>query len=186
MKIYTKTGDKGKTSLYGGLRVEKYSQRISAIGDVDELNALIGIVVNKVELINNKNVKDILIRVQNELFELGSDLASPYSLTSKLKIIRIDDLKINQLEKDIDMLQNDLEAIKNFILPGGSEIGALLHYARTVCRRAERSVVYLNSIEKINPDSLIYLNRLSDLIFVLARYANKTSGVSETPWIINK
>ena len=83
MKIYTKTGDKGKTSLYGGLRVEKYSQRISAIGDVDELNALIGIVVNKVELINNKNVKDILIRVQNELFELGSDLASPYSLTSK-------------------------------------------------------------------------------------------------------
>ncbi len=178
MKIYTKTGDKGDTSLFGGQRVPKDALRIEAYGTVDELNSVLGIVRadNREEKID-----EILEHVQNDLFVLGADLATPRSSVMK-QIRRVEPKDAARLEKVIDKLEAELKPLKAFILPGGSPVAARLHFARTVCRRAERAVVRLSRNEDIGEAITIYLNRLSDLLFVLARYANQCAGVAETKW----
>ncbi len=178
MKIYTKTGDKGDTSLFGGQRVPKDALRIEAYGTVDELNSVLGIVRadNK-----EKEIDEILEQVQNELFVLGADLATPRSSNTK-QIRRVEPKDAVRLERVIDKLDAELKPLRAFILPGGSPVAARLHFARTVCRRAERAVVRLSRNEDIGEAITIYLNRLSDLLFVLARYANHCAGVAETKW----
>ncbi len=178
MKIYTKTGDKGDTSLFGGQRVPKDALRIEAYGTVDELNSVLGIV-----LADNadKRIAEILTSVQNQLFALGADLATPHSASSKsIKRFVVKDSQ--SLEKIIDSLESHLKSLKSFILPGGSPVAARIHFARTVCRRAERSVVRLSRNEDIGEGITVYLNRLSDMLFVLARYANHVAGVPEIKW----
>lgn len=177
MKIYTKTGDQGDTGIMGGKRLRKNSLRIAAFGDVDELNALLGICrTSKI----SPELEEILHQLQKELFYLGADLSTP--LEENYAISRITKEQINGLEKHIDNLDGQLEPLKNFILPGGSVEASYLHLARTVCRRAERLVVNLASQEKINENIVPYLNRLSDLLFVMARFANKKEGVEEEKW----
>lgn len=201
IKIYTKTGDRGTTSLFGGERVEKNSLRIRAYGEIDELNSLIGVILaddfflslRRAQRRGNLKLKDShaslamtgmvskkLLRIQEELFVLGADLASPYAV--KVKVPRIGKIYIKRLEKEIDNLSKQLSPLKKFILPGGSQVGSKLHCARTVARRAERSIVDLAKQEKINKNALIYTNRLSDWLFVLARYTNKSEGVFEISW----
>ncbi len=182
MKIYTKTGDKGDTGLFGGERVSKSSDRIEAYGTVDELNSFIGLAVAEVK---DKKVKELLQKIQNELFTVGSDLAAPETeKNTKLKIVRVPEKFFTDAEKSIDYFEEKLDLLKNFVLPGGSKSSALLHVCRSVCRRAERRVVKLSSCDKVNKNILIYLNRLADLFFVLARYENKAAGVTDTKWNI--
>lgn len=183
MKIYTKTGDKGSTSLFGGLRVDKDSLRLAAYGTVDELNSQIGAVLsqNPDKLIIRK-----LVRIQGELFMLGWDLATPIELESekskRVKAKRITTSYISRLEREIDKWTKSLPEIKNFILPGGSKVGAGLHLARTIARRAEREAVALSKDESVNPYVIVYLNRLSDWLFTLARYANHEEKIVEVYW----
>lgn len=177
MKIYTKTGDKGDTSLFGGGRVPKSSARIEAYGTVDELNSVVGLAASYP--ISSKGA-DWLHRVQQDLFVLGSDLATPPS--SKAKAHRIAEEDTRMLEEAIDEMQAELPELKNFILPGGSPRGATLHLARTVCRRAERATVTCRETEEISDTALKYLNRLSDFLFVLARYENQQAGTKEEIW----
>jgi len=183
MKIYTKTGDKGETSLYGGKRVSKTSARIEAIGNVDEVNTLTGLIIAKLPDKDFKELKTLLTKIQNDLFICGSDLATPKDANERLKKVGIAPSSVKLLEDEIDFYNKELEPMRSFILPGGSEIGALLHQTRSVCRRAERSVVYAMQHEEINKNCQIYLNRLSDLFFVLARYVNKQFKIEEQPWI---
>lgn len=181
VRIYTKTGDRGGTSLFGGKRVDKNSIRIRAYGEVDELNSLIGVILSEVE--PHKEVQPLvkkLMRVQVELFVLGSDLATPKEV--KVKIPRVTKSFVTRLEREIDVWSKALPQLKKFILPGGSTAGAGLHLARTVARRAERSIVDLASQEKINQNAQIYINRLSDWLFILARYVNKLEKIFEVPW----
>jgi cob(I)alamin adenosyltransferase len=178
MKIYTRTGDRGDTSLFGGQRVPKDALRIEAYGTVDELNSVIGIV----RADNAGPVLDTTLeQIQNELFVLGADLATPRSLEKK-GVRRIAHTEADRLEQEIDRFEADLKPLKSFILPGGSPVAARIHFARTVCRRAERIVVRLSRNEDIGDDITIYLNRLSDLLFVLARYANHSTRVPEVKW----
>lgn len=178
MKIYTKTGDKGDTSLFGGQRVPKDALRIEAYGTVDELNSVIGIVRADN---SDQEIDGILEQVQNELFELGADLATPRSV-EKRQINRIEMKDVQVLEKILDGLQEHLKSLRSFILPGGSPVAARVHFARTVCRRAERAVVRLSRNEDIGEEVITYLNRLSDLLFVLARYANHKANIAEVKW----
>jgi len=180
MKIYTKTGDNGETSLFGGGRVPKNNLRISAYGSVDELNSIIGIAVTEAL---NAEVKEILVSVQNDLFTLGSDLASPVEKENKNFVIpRIGKDKIEKLETLIDSIEYKLPELRNFILPGGSKGASLIHFARTVCRRAEREAVSLLKSVDIGTNPVVYLNRLSDLLFVLARFENLSSGYPDIEW----
>ena len=248
LKIYTKTGDRGTTSLFGGRRVDKNSARIRAYGEVDELNSLIGVILADEtfmslrgaerrsnlslrhsrfdressirELVSRKlkidsrfpfdfaqgergndrknigsdnekqldDVKKKLLRIQSELFVLGSDLATPIDVSTLLKlrgaskIPRITKSFIVRLEKEIDAWSNKLPQLRNFIIPGGSAVGSKLHLARTVARRAERSIVDLSADDKINKNAQIYINRLSDWFFTLARLVNQIEDISEIPW----
>ena len=178
MKIYTKTGDRGDTSLFGGQRVPKDALRIEAYGTIDELNSVLGIV----RADNTDAAADRLLEgMQNDLFALGADLATPRSVERKA-IRRIEERDAAALEKVIDSLELKLKPLRSFILPGGSAVAARLHFARTVCRRAERVVVRLSRNEDIGEAIPVYLNRLSDLLFVLARYVNAVSGIHETRW----
>lgn len=180
MKIYTKTGDGGQTSLFGGKRVWKDDLRIAAYGSIDELNALLGIAVCKIK---NQELKEIVRSIQNDLFTVGSDLATPIDKGNTGFIIpRIDDSFITKLELLIDKLDSNLPELKNFILPGGSIGASHLHLARTICRRAEREIVALSKNDKINSKLEIYVNRLSDLLFVLARAENHSGGIEDIPW----
>lgn len=180
MKIYTKSGDKGETSLYGGKRVPKDDVRICAYGTIDELNSYIGLIRSR----NLKsNVEEVLQIIQNDLFVLGAYLATPIDSDKKPSIEKAVD-HIPLLEKTIDSCEVELKPLKHFILPGGSETAAHFHIARTICRRAERNVVKLHHSGPINQEVLIYLNRLSDLLFVFGRYANKEEGGKEEPWIV--
>ncbi|MCG9127443.1 cob(I)yrinic acid a,c-diamide adenosyltransferase [Candidatus Poribacteria bacterium] len=178
MKIYTKFGDTGDTALYGGSRISKDTLQIEAIGTVDELNAFIGFANT---LIEESDISDILERVQNHLFSLGADLATPDSHT-KSHTIRITGDFTEEMERLIDSLSEELPPLTNFILPGGSNAGGLIHLARTVCRRSERCVVRLSKELDINPEIIICLNRLSDLLFVVARVVNNRSNSSEPIW----
>ena len=166
-KIYTKGGDKGKTSLVGGSRVSKSNDIIDAIGNVDELNALLGLVVCDLKKPFISTLKDI----QNDLFDIGADLATP--INKKGTALRINKDYIVYIEKEIDKINNNLPPLNSFVLPGGSKISSIIHLARTVNRRCERSVVKLNEKQKVNIEVLKYLNRLSDYLFVLARALNK-------------
>jgi cob(I)alamin adenosyltransferase len=180
MKIYTKTGDKGETGLFGGERVPKSALRIDAYGTIDELNAFIGLAVNEVR---NTEVKALLEHIQNDLFSVGADLAAPENeKTSRLNIKRVKGSIYIHLEKEIDKYEEKLEELRNFILPGGTKGASMLHICRTICRRAERLVTALQGEEKINENILIYLNRLSDLMFVLSRFENSFSGVPDVKW----
>jgi len=171
-RVYTRTGDSGQTSLVGGTRVSKSSLRVEAYGDVDELNSLIGVARARSQ---DAQVDDVLGLIQNDLFTLGADLAS----TSDITVPRIDESFVTRLEQYSDQFLSELEPLKEFILPGGNDAGALLHLARTVARRAERRAVALSEAEEINPEAIVYLNRLSDLLFILARATNHRSGVQE-------
>ena len=180
MKIYTKTGDEGETSLFGGERVPKNSIRIAAYGTVDELNSIIGLAICES---GNDEIKGILTKIQNDLFVLGSDLASPKEKVNKnFTIPRISKDKIEKLETFIDSIEYKLPELRNFILPGGTKAASLLHLARTVCRRGEREVVTLSVKVDIGPNPVIYLNRLSDLLFVLARFENLSSNHPDIEW----
>lgn len=180
IKIYTKTGDLGTTSLFGGQRVDKDSKRLTSYGTVDELNSQIGIVISEKP---QKDIFNKLMRIQKELFVLGWDLSSPRELKSKrVRVKRVTKIYILRLEKEIDELSKTLTEIKNFILPGGGKVGAGLHLARTIARRAERETVALSKEESINKNTVIYLNRLSDWLFTLARYANHQEKIVETYW----
>jgi cob(I)alamin adenosyltransferase len=177
MKIYTKTGDDGETGLFGGPRVRKDHVRIECYGTVDELNAVVGVIRTHAVA---PELDALLVRIQNELFDLGALLASPEP--EKFGIVGPGDKQIAALEQAIDRYEADLEPLRQFILPGGTPAAAQLHFARTVCRRAERLLVTLSAVETIAPGALIYLNRLSDLLFVLARWANRQTGVGDVPW----
>jgi cob(I)alamin adenosyltransferase len=189
MKIYTKTGDKGKTSLFGGTRVSKAHLRIESYGTVDELNSYIG-------LIKDQNInslyKEFLLQIQNDLFTIGSMLATPEdkallkSGQERLAIPKIDQNAVLFLENEIDKLDEVLPVMTNFVLPGGHTTVSFCHIARCVCRRAERLVIHLNENTPINEHIIIYLNRLSDLLFVLARKLTYDAGVQEIPWIPKK
>lgn len=176
-KIYTKTGDKGETGLYSGQRVGKDSLRMHAIGEVDELNACLGLCrATGVPLLMEKRLHEL----QRQLFDVGADLSA--HLDSDVKVPRISAENVAQLEDWIDALDAELEPLQNFVLPGGSEVAARLHLARSVCRRAERAVTSLMKNEDIGDHILTYLNRLSDLLFVMARTANKAAGTDEERW----
>jgi cob(I)alamin adenosyltransferase len=182
MKIYTKTGDQGMTGLYGGARVSKDSFRITAYGEVDELNSVLGIVRAGTQ---QAAIQNALIEVQNTLFTLGAELAAP-SANPGIEVITT--AHVDWLERQIDAMSSTLSELKQFILPGGSKTSAYLHLARTICRRAERASVKLNTTpgEKVDHWVLVYLNRLSDFLFVLARVANQLEGIEDTPWVSNR
>ena len=178
-KVYTRGGDEGQTSLGSGERTSKASPRVCAYGEVDELNSVLGFVRTKIA---DAELQKLLERIQNELFVLGADLAVPLPNPAEGETDRqrrIVPADIENLEKPIDRYNETLPPLQEFILPGGNEAGALLHVARAVARRAEREVVRLAQAEKLNPRVLAYLNRLSDLLFVLARVANRKDGSSE-------
>ena len=176
MKIYTKTGDEGKTSLFDNSRVWKSDQRIMSYGAVDELNSSLGIALS-LEL--DPEIKDILIKLQNDLFIVGSDLANPNMSDEK---IRTTPEMITFLEQKIDLLEPQLEPLTSFILPGGTLLASILHLSRTISRRAETHVIALSQNEEINRDAAIYLNRLSDLMFILARAINHRKNISDIVW----
>ncbi|MBI1931175.1 MAG: cob(I)yrinic acid a,c-diamide adenosyltransferase [Ignavibacteriales bacterium] len=178
MKIYTKTGDDGSTSLFGGTRVQKNNIRINAYGTIDELNSVIGIAVSG-DI--NDEIKFELENIQNVLFQIGSELASPENVKSNI-IKRTSEEDVKNLETLIDKFDEKLPPLKNFILPGGNNSAAQLHFARTVCRRAERIIVELKEFELVSKNVLIYVNRLSDLFFVLARYQNLSQSTAEIIW----
>jgi cob(I)alamin adenosyltransferase len=178
MKIYTKQGDKGSTSLFGGQKVSKASARIDAYGTTDELNSLLGVVLS--HPISGKG-KAWLLDIQNQLFVLGADLATPVSKDTRIE--RLPMRNVEFLELAIDEMDEQLPPLKSFILPGGTLAAAQLHLARTVCRRAERLVVQCSQSEEISETVIRYLNRLSDFLFVLARFENFKAGTEDTPWI---
>lgn len=171
-KIYTRVGDAGETALGTGDMVSKDHPRIEACGTVDELNSTLGMLVF---LVRDKPVKDQMQLIQNDLFDLGADLCVPVSESEGVRL-RIQAAQWQRLEIEIDALNVSLAPLTSFILPGGSELSCWMHVIRTVCRRAERCVVHLARLEKINPDAIIYLNRLSDLLFVMARVYNNHGG----------
>lgn len=180
-RIYTKTGDSGDTGLGDGSRVPKDHPRVTAYGTVDELNAILGVFLTSVP--EEKELSALLRSVQNDLFDVGADLCLPISVGEKSLRVRAD--QAERLEKAIDKYNERLQPLKSFILPGGTTPAAWCHLARTVCRRAERDVVTLARSEKVNPQVIIYLNRLSDLLFVLARVCNH-DGKDDVLWIPGK
>lgn len=184
-RVYTRTGDDGTTALVGGARVPKDSRRVESYGAIDELNSFIGLarVFNEESKPGAARTRldEILRRVQNELFDLGSELATP-AADHYEGMYRVSPDDITALERLMDECQKDLEPLKSFVLPGGGRVAAALHVARTVCRRAEREILRLGREEDIGPHPLAYVNRLSDLLFVLARWAGKQQGAGEYLW----
>lgn len=180
MKIYTKTGDAGETGLFGGPRVRKSDHRVEAYGEVDELNAALGVVRAQVE---DPELERHLARIQDELFCVGAELATPHGAKARSAIPPVEPGWLERLEAAIDAWEAELPPLRQFVLPGGTRTAAALHLARCVCRRAERRVVALAAEAEIAPATLAYLNRLSDLLFVAARIANHRAGRAETPWV---
>ena len=178
-KIYTRTGDRGETGLFGGGRVPKDHPRVAAYGDIDELNALLGTVVGRLE---DDGMRRRLRLVQADLFAIGAHLATPPGSRSAGHLPGLPAERPTEFERWIDEAEEELPELKSFVLPGGSEAGAALHLARTVCRRAERAVVRLSTADPVEPTVLVYLNRLSDLLFDLARLQNQADGRPEDPW----
>ena len=185
-RVYTRTGDKGTTALVGGKRVPKDSPRIAAYGTIDELNAVLGLarVFNEERLAEGEKhrwLDEVFRRLQNQLFDLGSELATPEDAVYE-GMVRIGDAEVKELEALMDRCQKDLEPLRSFILPGGGRISGFLHQCRTVCRRAEREILALSRVEPIGEGVLPYVNRLSDLFFVLSRWVGKHLGETEYLW----
>ena len=185
-KVYTRTGDKGSTGLVGGKRIDKDHPRIEAVGTVDELNAIIGLArtfnASAGAQAPRERIDAILKRVQNDLFDVGADLATP-SADRWEGMHRVGDAEVARIERRIDELNKDLGPLEEFVLPGGGPVGAFLHQARTVCRRAERDIVRLGHVDDdIGDGCLRYANRLSDLLFVMSRWAAKQHGEPEYTW----
>ncbi len=185
-KVYTRTGDKGSTRLVGGRRIPKDAARIEAYGTLDELNSVVGLarVFNddlRPNLAAAAHLDNILRQLQNEMFDLGSELATPADFSYE-GMFRVGEQEVKGLERLIDSCQKDLEALDSFILPGGGKVGGFLHQARTVCRRAERDILRLSREEEISPWPLTYVNRLSDLLFVLSRWVSQKLGEPEYLW----
>ena len=185
-RIYTRTGDHGETALVGGRRVPKDSPRIEAYGTIDELNSIIGLarVFNAERLSKGKAPRwldGVFRQLQNELFDLGSELATPDDAVYE-GMHRIGESEVKALEALMDQCQKDLEPLKSFVLPGGGRVGGYLHQARTVCRRAERRILALSRVDTLRPWPLTYVNRLSDLLFVLSRWVAKKGGEAEYLW----
>lgn len=179
MKIYTRTGDAGHTGLFGGARVEKDDPRVEAYGTVDELNSCLGVVRTQRP---SPATDASLVRIQSDLFTVGAELACVPGKEEKLRITAIGKADILRLEGWIDESEAPLEPLQHFVLPGGCPSAAELHRARTVCRRAERRTLSASRASAIRPELVVYLNRLSDLLFVLARYENHVAGVADIPW----
>jgi cob(I)alamin adenosyltransferase len=177
MKLYTRRGDLGETDLLGGQRVSKMDIRINACGTIDELNCLLGVGVSSCA---HGELKNQLLRIQHELFNLGADLAMPHEAGDVVK--RVGQQHVDRLEREIDQATATVPPLTCFILPGGSELAARLHLGRAVCRRAERLVVEAALTSDVNPMVVTYLNRLSDLLFAMARWANVLEGVMDVPW----
>lgn len=185
-RVYTRTGDKGETALVGGKRVPKDSPRIEAYGTIDELNSIVGLarVYNEEELDRgdaHHSLNEILRAIQQELFDLGAELATPADFTHG-GTFRMGEEEAKALERIMDQCQKELQPLPSFILPGGGRIAAYLHQCRTVCRRAEREILRLSRVEPVNPCAIKYVNRLSDLFFVLARWIASRSGEKEYLW----
>lgn len=184
VKIYTKSGDNGTTGLYGGVRVAKDAARVEAYGTLDELNACLGLALASLDG-RQATLAALLSRVQSELFDLGWELSTPLDQVREGVASRVPTTtpaQVEALERAIDQFEEGLSPLRTFILPGGTAASAALHLARTVARRAERRAVTLSAGDPINPETLRYLNRLSDLLFVLARVANLQAGVDDVPW----
>ena len=182
MKIYTRTGDAGETGLFGGTRVLKSDPRVAAYGEVDELNACLGLARTHAALAADPGLAGMLEQIQRDLFGLGARLADPArKIAERVAKAAVTDEDIRRLEGWIDLLDEELPPLRRFILAGGSPTGAALHAARTICRRAERTIVGLGS-DAVEPALLVYMNRLSDLLFVMARAANHRAGVTELEW----
>ena len=180
MKIYTRTGDAGETGLFGGTRVKKSDPRVAAYGDVDEVNACLGVVLAQSDL--SAEISDLLVHIQKDLFAIGARLADPAErIADRVAKVAVGEGDIQRLEGWIDRFEADLPPLRKFILPGGSAPGAQLHLARTVCRRAERAIVGLGAAS-VDTHVVVYINRLSDLLFVLARAVNHRAGQTETEW----
>ena len=185
MKIYTKTGDRGETGLFGGQRVRKDHVRVEAYGEVDELSSTLGVAIAHLEAAGQDEPAAGLRRVQADLFTVGANLATPAPEDGGREnayIPALDPARVEALERWIDAAEAELEPLKSFILPGGAPAAAALHLARTVCRRAERRVVALAHEAHVAPEHVVYLNRLSDLLFTLARLANHQAGVEDVTW----
>jgi cob(I)alamin adenosyltransferase len=183
MRIYTRTGDQGETGLFGGGRVMKNHPRVSAYGEVDELNAALGVCVACCE---DQEMRRLLERLQADLFVVGADLAAPGEegeRVGKKPVLRVSEGMAAALEALIDQYEEGVPPLSTFILPGGTPLAAQLHLARAVCRRAERAVIAASGKENLNPEVVVYLNRLSDLLFTLARAANHRADQAETPWV---
>ena len=183
-KIYTRRGDDGSTGLFGGPRVRKDDLRVAAYGDVDELNSALG--VAREEVLQQPDLRSLVDALQSELFTLGPELATPQADKAPRDVPRTQPAMVSRMENDIDRFTAELPEMRQFILPGGSRAGAALHFCRTVCRRVERTAVQLAEAEPVSPHVLAYLNRLSDLLFVLARAANLRAGGREIPWVAPK
>lgn len=180
LRIYTKTGDKGETSLIGGTRLPKHHIRIEAYGNVDELNSWIGLLRDQAI---DKRYIETLLEIQDRLFTIGSLLASDPEKDTKMKLPEVKEADITLLEKEIDAMEEKLPPMKSFVLPGGNTIVSYCHIARCVCRRAERSVLRVAENEKVEELVYKYLNRLSDYLFVLSRKLSHDLGAQETPWV---
>ena len=178
-KVYTKTGDQGETSIIGGIRVKKSCERLEAYGTVDELSSHLGLLAS---MLPDGEDKDLIIRIQNNLFSVCSNLATDQSQTPLYDSARLPDGEIQVLEHKVDEIMNLLPERQGFILPGGTQAAAQAHVCRTVCRRVERRIVALSEVAQISPETLQYVNRLSDYLFVLAKKINFNTGVSEIIW----
>jgi cob(I)alamin adenosyltransferase len=191
MKIYTKKGDQGETGLLGGERVAKDHLRIATYGTIDELNACLGLALSlpmpeekAAGKMSSETISSRLTRIQSELFQVGAELATPFG--KKTTSPCVEEVDVQHLEQEIDSMEAQLQPLKNFILPGGTQLSAALHLARTVSRRAERELITLHRAEPCRLVVLEYMNRLSDYLFVMARFANQVGGGVDTPWIARK
>lgn len=188
MKLYTRTGDDGTTGLFGGQRVEKDDPRVGAYGTIDELNATVGLAAAACDATDatsdlTRRYDELLVEIQSRLFDIGADLATPPDSKHADKVARFDDAHAAAIEAWIDEIDAGNAPMTNFVLPGGTDLAARLHLARAVCRRAERRVVTLARSTEVTASIVIYLNRLSDLLFAMARRANADAGVPDVPWI---
>ncbi len=185
MKLYTRTGDDGTTGLFSGTRVSKDHPRIEAYGTVDEFNAVVGLAMAACDRAKplDARLREIFTEVQSRLFDIGADLATPEGANNSSKIVRIEEHHVDEVERWIDEIDGKNPPLRTFVMPSCCERAARLHLARTVCRRAERLMVSLAQLEPVGHGPLRYMNRLSDLLFAMARRANHDAGVGDVPWV---
>ncbi len=192
-RLYTRSGDDGATGLFGGGRVSKDHPRVEAYGTVDELNAAIGLAAAEVTRVREAasgrmrtlldGLHHIFADLQSRLFDIGADLATPEGAKHEARILRISDEQVAEVERWIDEIDSGNTAMKSFVMPGGTELAARLHLARTICRRAERAMIHLRHTEPVSEGAIVYINRVSDMLFAMARRVNKEAGVDDVPWV---